>query len=264
MKKIMTIQTIVGLVSVITAIVLLFVSPIFAIIPACVLLIVGVLHLVMIGMVAGIGPFKGLQNFDGEVKALSERYDSNTRKGEIVFYGASNFRLWKDMEEDLKPHVVQNHGIGGSTDMFLVRYADKMLFPYDPKIVFFQTGSNEYVQLKGSDEERLNRCMEIKEEMFTSFHNKLPNAKFVVMSGLLLPGRAKYVELTKGINKKLKAYCEAHSDYMTFIDAEELTYDGENFHKELFISDGLHLNHDGQLLWRDKYIMPVLDELDKI
>lgn len=263
MRKIMTTQTIIGVILIIAAIALLFIAPIYAIIPAGLLLVVAVLHLVMLGMAAGLGPFKKLQNFDREVEALQKRYDANTRKGEIVFYGASNFRLWKDMEEDLKPHVVQNHGIGGSTDIFLIKYAEKMLFPYEPKIVFFQTGSNEYTQLKGTDEERLNKCMEIKDEMFTSFHERLPEAKFVVMSGLLLPGRARFVELTKGINKKLKAYCEAHSDYMTFVDAEDLTYDGGNFRKELFISDMLHLNHDGQLLWRDNYIMPVLNELDK-
>ncbi len=263
MRKIMTIQAVVGLLLLVATIVLLFVSPWFALIPGVLLVAMVVVHAVMIGMAAGIGPFKGLQNFDKEVDALEVRYDKNTRKGGIIFYGASNFRLWKDMEEDLKPHVVQNHGIGGSTDLFLVRYADRMLFPYDPKIVFFQTGSNEYVQMKGSDEERLEKCMKIKDEMFTSFHNALPNAKFVVMSGLLLPGRAQYVNLTKGINKKLKKYCEDHSDYMLFVDAEDLTYDGNNFHRELFIPDMLHLNHEGQLLWKDKYIMPVLDELDK-
>ena len=39
--------------------------------------------------------------------------------------------------------------LGGSTDKLLVKYADKLLYPYNPKIVFFQTGSNDYVSLSG-------------------------------------------------------------------------------------------------------------------
>lgn len=260
MKRIIAIQAI-SLLSLIGTIILLFVAPIYAIITGVLFVATLILSLVAIGMAGGIGPFRGLQNFDKEIEGITSRYDAKKRKGEIVFYGASNFRLWKDMEEDMLPYVVQNHGFGGSTDTFLIKYADKALFPYEPGIVFFQTGSNEYVQIKGSDEERLNKCMAIKDEMYTSFHKALPNAKFVVMSGLLLPGRAKYVSLTKEINKKLKKYCEEHSDYMTFVDAEDLTYDGKKFRKELFISDGLHLNHDGQLLWRDKYILPALKKV---
>lgn len=262
MVKIITIQAI-SLLSFVATVVLLFVAPLFAIITGVIFLATVVLNLVAIGMMGGIGPFKGLQNFDREVEGIEKRYDANVRKGEIVFYGASNFRLWKDLDDDLLPYIAQNHGFGGCTDSFLIKYADRILFPYEPKIVFFQTGSNEYVQMRGTDEERLNKCMAIKDEMYTSFHKALPNAKFVVMSGLLLPGRVQYVALTQGINKKLKKYCEEHSDFMTFVDAEEMTFDGTNFRKELFISDGLHLNHDGQLLWRDKYILPALEKLEK-
>ena len=30
---------------------------------------------------------------------------------------------------------------------------------------------------------------------------------------------------------------------------------------ELFIKDGIHLNHEGQLLWRDGYIRPAIEAL---
>ena len=45
------------------------------------------------------------------------------------------------MENELKGYKVQNHGFGESTDRLLVQYADRLLYPYGPKIVFFQTGS---------------------------------------------------------------------------------------------------------------------------
>ena len=40
-----------------------------------------------------------------------------------------------------------------------------------------------------------------------------------------------------------------------------MAWDGQNYRKDLFIRDGIHLNHKGQLLWMKEYIRPILDEL---
>jgi lysophospholipase L1-like esterase len=80
------------------------------------------------------------------------------------------------------------------------------------------------------------------------------------MGGLLLPGRSEYVNMTIEINKKLKAYCDS-LDYMYFIDANDMTYDGANFDETLFVGDGIHLNRDGQKKWAQR-ILPVLNELN--
>ena len=93
--------------------------------------------------------------------------------------------------------------------------------------------------------------------MFESFHGALPDAKFVIMSGLLLPGRSRYTALTQTVNKELQALCN-EKDYMYFVDASDMTCDGTSFAQELFVADGIHLNHDGQLRWRDGYILPQL------
>ena len=223
------------------------------------LLLACLVGLIFTGMYVGWGPFAFMQ-FDHEEKLILQKYDSETRKGEIVFYGASNFRLWTEMENDLSEYKVQNHGFGGSTDKDLVERADTLLYPYAPTVVFFQTGSNDYVSLDGTDEEKVEVCMAYKKFMFETFHEKLPEAKFVVMSGLLLPGRSQYTALTQKINDALEKLC-AEYDYMTFVDAEEMTFDGSAYRSELFIKDGIHLNHEGQLLWRDGYIKPAIEAL---
>ena len=219
----------------------------------CMLLLGCLLLSVLIGLVItgwkiGWGPFTFLQ-FNEQEDTIVEKYNPQNRKGEIVFYGASNFRLWTEMENDLSIYKVQNHGFGGSTDEDLMERADLLLYPYEPKIVFFQTGSNDFVKIKGTDEEKAAACMENKMRMFTLFHEKLPDAHFVVMSGLLLPGRSQYTAAIRMVNDQLQKYCEEHSDYMTFVDAENLTFDGNDYRTELFISDGIHLNREGQLSW---------------
>jgi lysophospholipase L1-like esterase len=114
--------------------------------------------------------------------------------------------------------------------------------------------------ISGTDEQKIKDCMDYKRKMFDTFHTELPEAKFVVMSGLLLPGRSEYTALTQEINRELEALC-AERDYMFFVDASAMTYDGNRFRTELFISDGIHLNHEGQLLWAENYILPQLTAL---
>lgn len=230
----------------------------------CIAVLVGTLVLVLIGLIftglyVGWGPFTFLQ-FDQQEKAVLEKYPVNERQGEIVFYGASNFRLWTEMENDLADFKVQNHGFGGSTDKDLVQRSDRLLYPYNPKIVVFQTGSNDYVGLPGSDDEKVEACMAYKREMFAEFHERLPEAKFVIMSGLLLPGRSQYTELTQRINAELEGLCE-ETDYLYFVDASAMTFSGETYSEELFIDDGIHLNHTGQLRWCEEYIRPILELL---
>lgn len=217
------------------------------------------LGLILTGLYVSWGPFTYLQ-FDKQEKAIINKYDVTTRQNEIVFYGASNFRLWTEMENDLPEYKVQNHGFGGSTDKDLAERADTLLYPYKPQIVFFQTGSNDYVSLKGTDDEKIVKCIEYKKQMFSTFHEKLPDAYFVVMSGLLLPGRSQYTELTKKMNDELKTYCES-VDYMYFVDAEAMTFNGSEYRNDLFVSDKIHLNHDGQLLWCNTYVKPQIEAI---
>ena len=199
------------------------------------------------------------------VKWIAQQYELRPL-GEIVFYGASNFRLWANMETDMQPYAVQNHGIGGSNDIELMEFADQLLFPFAPSVVFIQTGSNDYTGGATMEE-----CFANKEKMYAMFQEALPNAKFIVMAGLPLPGRAEYWDLTVEVNNFLKDYCEAHEN-MYFVDGtdgiltsegpEELaTSDGRYFNPDIFISDQIHLTQEGHDIWTP-YMKAQLEELN--
>lgn len=222
-------------------------------------LILVILGLFFTGLFIGWGPFQFIYWINEEHRVI-EGYPYDEYQDGIVFYGASNFRLWKTMCEDLSEYRVANCGFGGSTDKLMVEYADIMLYPYAPKIIFLQTGSNDYVSMTGSDEEKIADCLEYKKAMYEEFHNNCPDAKIVVMSGLLLPGRSEYTELTIKINDAIEEYCEV-VDYLYFVDADAMTYNGESYADDLFLDDGIHLNHDGQILWMNEYILPMLEKI---
>lgn len=104
------------------------------------LAVVSLAGLAITGLKIGWGPFSFLHTWDADVEEIQQTYPSEGNQNSIIFYGASNFRTWTEMENDLSDYRVQNHGFGGCTDQDLVHYADKLLYPYHPDIVFFQTG----------------------------------------------------------------------------------------------------------------------------
>lgn len=86
------------------------------------------------------------------------------------------------------------------------------------------------------------------------------------MSGILLPGRAEYVDVTLQINDRLRELCE-QTDYMYFVDAESLTYDRaagdfvENV-DQLFIADRIHFTKEVRRQWAQTWIIPMLEQLN--
>ena len=173
-------------------------------------------------------------------------------QGETVFYGASNFTLWKTMERDLEPFVLQNHGFGGATDDLLLRCAPQLLFPYRPSVAVFQTGSNDLAFGK-----TLDQVLADKFTMFDEFHAELPTTRFIIMSGLPLPGRSELWDATRTINAAITSYA-AHHDLVAFADATEVLLDeGGGFRPELFRKDGIHLNDSGRAEW-SRVIVPAL------
>ncbi len=186
------------------------------------------------------------------VQSIERRYAGRT--GEIVFYGPSNITLWYSLEKDMLPYAAQNHGMGGCTDVDLMHYADRLLYPYVPKVVFFQTGSNDLAE--GMTPEQI---LENKKKMYGEFLEKLPETELVVMSGLPLPGRQQFWPDTDRTNQFLKEMCETHPR-LHFMDSTDVMFaaegdadckapDGRYFRRDYFRIDQIHLNVEGHNAW---------------
>ena len=199
-------------------------------------------------------------SYRSDIKQLAKAHPYEEYQGCILFYGDSNFRLWKKFDDDFAGYNAIDHGFGGSKAVDLVYYANSALYPYQPAIVVIQNGLNDYEALTGTDEERAQECLDYRKQMFEAFHEIMPDTDFLILSSILAPGRDEYLELAKMINDRTQALAEEY-DYLYYVDSSALTYDGTGFHEELFIEDGLHLTDEGRTKWADEYIKPALDEI---
>lgn len=189
------------------------------------------------------------------VRRIEEIYAG--RKHEIIFYGPSNIQMWYSLEQDMMPYRAQNHGMGGCIDTEMMKYADRMLYAFEPKIVFFQTGSNDL-----ANKIPIEEILENKKKMYKEFLANMPDTQLIVMSGLPLPGRMQFWEDTEKINALLKQMCE-NTPRMQFMDATDCfmkdsgdenfrAYNGKYFCPEYYRNDKIHLNKKGHSLWASK------------
>jgi hypothetical protein len=97
----------------------------------------GVLHSVALwlGLVRGMaGQALGLPSpWEHSIRAFEARDRRRApSQGAVVFVGSSCFTLWSSLEEDMAPLPAVNRGFGGALIDDVVRYADRIVVPYQP------------------------------------------------------------------------------------------------------------------------------------
>lgn len=168
-------------------------------------------------------------------------------KGAVLFIGSSTIRLWKTLAEDFPDHEVINRGFGGSEITDSTHFADRIIFPYEPKQIFLRAGGNDI---------HAGRLPEEVAADFADFvrvvHGRLPNAEIVYIAVNPAPARWGENDKYRALNKRIRKLA-LHMPRVSCVDAYDisLTPDGRA-RPELFVADKLHFNADGYKLLADR------------
>jgi len=168
-------------------------------------------------------------------------------KDGIVFIGASSIVRWNLPEyfPELGAKAI-NRGFGGSQSVDSVRYVDRIVVPYHPRIVVYYAGDN--------DVEANVPAAEIAHQ-FTLFEQKvhaaLPNTNVIFISIKPSIRRWKWMDVIHSANAMVKTYC-AKTPHTQFMDIEQkmLGADGKP-NPDLLVADGLHMTPAGYRIWTD-------------
>lgn len=166
-------------------------------------------------------------------------------RGGVVFVGSSSIVKWTSLVEDFPGVKVINRGFGGSELADSVFYADRVVTPYQPKVVVLYAGDND-----------LN-AGKTPETVFADFqafvakvHGALPDTRVVFIAIKPSPSRWKIKDKVVRTNALIAAACAkdkrlAYADvYTPMLDAQ-----GEP-RPELFVKDMLHMNPAGYAIWK--------------
>lgn len=188
-----------------------------------------------------------IKRYEDYIMTLVEKSDADTEKDiDVLFFGSSSIRLWKDLDEMMCPLKVVNRGYGGASIRDIHYNYDRVLADYNPKafVIFCDNdicgNENDLTVGEVYDHYRL---------LFQRLEKDYPGIPVFFLSWKYSELRAGLRDKQQLVNGVMKDFA-AKSTQVTFVDVNStlLKEDGD-VNSELFESDNLHINRDGYLLW---------------
>jgi len=77
--------------------------------------------------------------------AAFEKMDAQSPppKNAVLFVGASSIVRWKTLAADFTGTTVLNRAFGGNEIIDSTHFADRMIFPYQPRMILLRAGGND-------------------------------------------------------------------------------------------------------------------------
>lgn len=187
--------------------------------------------------------------------ALFEESDKENPppKGGVLFVGSSSVRMWKTLAEDFPGHQTINRGFGGSELSDSIHFADRIVLPYQPRMIVLYAGDNDISRGKTSKE-----VYDDFKKFVKLVKKALPTTRVAFIA--IKPSLKRWelaAEMQKA-NQRIKKRCDG-SKALDYLDIwTPMIGDDGKPRPELFAKDGLHLNEQGYALWTS-VIRPFVD-----
>lgn len=172
----------------------------------------------------------------------AEKYPSNS----IMFLGSSYIRLWKNIREDVHYKNIIHRGFGGCNLRDVAFYAERIIYPHQPKAIFIYVG-NDIVA--GEKDRSPDQVLELYKYIVKVIRVKYP--KIPVTWLAISPSEKRWTawEEIQLANQLIKDYC-AITPNLYYIESASkfLGKEGKPI-ASLYRDDKLHYNETGYKVW---------------
>ena len=168
-------------------------------------------------------------------------------KGAVLFIGSSIIRKWTTLAQDFPRNPVINRGFGGSEIVDSTHFADRIIFPYQPRMIVIRAGDNDLWAGKSAETVFADFL-----EFVATIHAALPQTGIVFIAPNPSPSRWKQRGKQKRLGELVEEYCR-QTPGVKSIATYDMTLgpDGQP-RPDLFVDDKLHLNAEGYKLLADR------------
>jgi lysophospholipase L1-like esterase len=164
-------------------------------------------------------------------------------KGALLFIGSSTIRLWKTLAQDYPDQKVINRGFGGSEIVDSTHFADRIVVPYAPRMIFLRAGGNDLWAGKTSEQ-----VFADFKEFVSTVQKALPQAEVVFISLNPSVARWKQADKEKAVNTMIADYIRGKPG-LKYIETFDMVLGADGQPRpELFVGDKLHFNAEGYKL----------------
>ncbi len=188
-------------------------------------------------------PTHNFERWEKAIAAFEAKDKTNPPpKGALLFIGSSTIVKWKTLAEDFPDQKVINRGFGGSELVDSTHFADRIVIPYQPKMVMLRAGSND-IAAGHSPEQVFNDF----KDFAATVHADLPDC-VVVYTGLnATPSRWKNHEKEIAANAMIGKFA-SETKNVKYIDTYDVALGPDGMPIEALFADRLHFNAEGYKL----------------
>lgn len=187
---------------------------------------------------------EAFEKWEKEITAFEQADRSSPPpKGGLLFIGSSTIRLWKTLAQDFPNQSVINRGFGGSQIADSTHFAERIIFPYQPRMILLRAGGNDI---------HAGKSPELVFSDFRAFvirvREKLPDVEIAYIA--LSPNIARWNEKEKGeaLNRMIREYSREIPG-LKYIDSSSISLGSDGKPRpELFVADKLHFSPEGYKL----------------
>ena len=193
---------------------------------------------------------KAIRAFEAADKTNPPPHDA------ILLIGSSTIVKWTNAPAQFPEHRLVNRGFGGSHLSDSVAFVDRIVVPYQPKLVLLYAGDNDIAA--GVSPEKVFADFK---EFVAKVQGALPDTRIAYLSIKASRSRTKFMDQFRTANRLIQEFIRTNPR-LIYVDVftPMLGQDGQP-RAELFVSDQLHLNEEGYKLWAG-IVRPVLDKVD--
>jgi lysophospholipase L1-like esterase len=168
-------------------------------------------------------------------------------KGALLFIGSSTIRLWKTLAQDFPEQRTINRGFGGSEIVDSTHFAERVIFPYKPRMVFLRAGGNDLNAGKAPEQ-----VFADFKEFVAKIHSKLAETDIVFISLSPSIARWKQADKEKAVNTKVEEFTK-QTPHLKYMETYPMVLgpNGEP-RSELFVADKLHFSAEGYKLLAER------------
>ena len=166
--------------------------------------------------------------------------------------GSSSIRGWDTKKYFPKIQTIQR-GFGGSQICDSFEYAGRIILPYQPRVIVVYAGDNDIAGGKSPQ-----RVLEDYTALVRRIHDDLPKTRIVFIAIKPSIARWRLVGKMRQANALIETFTKT-DPRLRYVDIDRpmIGEDGKP-RKELLQRDGLHLTHEGYVLW-SSLVRPHLD-----
>ena len=179
-------------------------------------------------------------NFEGELKKL-KKLVSNKKEtnNQLVFYGSSTIRLWRNIESDFSGFNSINLGFGGALIKDLTKNFEDLFKSLNPKYIITYLGGNDLTLGYSAKKISLKII-----DFFEKVNKKFPDSLIINLSIKPSFERIKDIEKIEKINSLIKAESKANNNLIQ-LDFYNDLMSVNKINSDFYLQDGLHLNNKG-------------------